>query len=421
MGASQVAGRRTRLFRPTHRFLGNMRALRRLVRDRSGNVAILAALMFPVIIGGMGLGVEVGFWHYNQRKLQHAADVAAYAAGVRKKAGDSKQALEKVAAHVASESGVDAVAGVVTVNTPPTSGSHAGNSKAVEVILDETVPRAFTSLFLADDLKLSGRAVVVAADANPACVLALHPSKQAAIELTGNADVALSGCHIAANSSDPDAFSMDGNADLTVDCVHTVGGAYVQKKHKLDMECDAVEEGISPVADPYADLAAPDCGGPKVYCHAGGLSLKNKTELAEGIYIINGGTLEFTANANVTGKNITFFLTNGATVEIKGNAKFNLTAPTDPAEPYAGMLFFGDRNDNSTGFEIKGNASGSLQGAIYFPSGHAKFTGNGDITSECIQVIADTVTLTGNSDFKANCTSAGVRELSVSSDLKIVE
>ena len=43
-------------------------------RDAGGAAAVVAAVLFPVLIGGMGLSAETGYWYMKHRKLQHAAD-----------------------------------------------------------------------------------------------------------------------------------------------------------------------------------------------------------------------------------------------------------------------------------------------------------------------------------------------------------
>ena len=35
----------------------------------------------PAFVGGLGLGAEVGYWYFGQRKVQNSADVAAYLPG----------------------------------------------------------------------------------------------------------------------------------------------------------------------------------------------------------------------------------------------------------------------------------------------------------------------------------------------------
>lgn len=51
-----------------------------------------------------------------------------------------------VATTGASGNGWNGTNGTITVNNPPTSGTHQTN-KAVEVILTQNIPRYFTSLF----------------------------------------------------------------------------------------------------------------------------------------------------------------------------------------------------------------------------------------------------------------------------------
>ena len=67
------------------------RRLQRLLGDKSGAAAVVMALTLPVVLGGIGLGTEVGYWYFNQRKVQNAADMAAYAGAVELRAGNRRQ------------------------------------------------------------------------------------------------------------------------------------------------------------------------------------------------------------------------------------------------------------------------------------------------------------------------------------------
>ena len=51
---------------------------RRLARDQRGVIAVVFALMFPVVAGILGFGVETGIWYTIKRHYQSIADVAAY-------------------------------------------------------------------------------------------------------------------------------------------------------------------------------------------------------------------------------------------------------------------------------------------------------------------------------------------------------
>jgi hypothetical protein len=57
-----------------------MAILRRLLRCDSGGIAIMSAVLMPIMIGFAGLGVEVGHWYLTGRAMQGAADSAAVSA-----------------------------------------------------------------------------------------------------------------------------------------------------------------------------------------------------------------------------------------------------------------------------------------------------------------------------------------------------
>ena len=54
-----------------------MTKLDRLRRCSTGAVAVLTAIMIPVLLGFVSLGTEVGHWYLTMRAMQGAADAAA--------------------------------------------------------------------------------------------------------------------------------------------------------------------------------------------------------------------------------------------------------------------------------------------------------------------------------------------------------
>jgi len=48
--------------------------------DQRGTVAVLMALLLPVLIGVLGIGFEISNWYLQTRSMQNAADLAAIAA-----------------------------------------------------------------------------------------------------------------------------------------------------------------------------------------------------------------------------------------------------------------------------------------------------------------------------------------------------
>lgn len=425
--------------------------LRGLWTNDDGAAAVIMAFTFPVLVMGMTLGAETGYWYLMQRKLQRAADVAAHAAGVRKRANDTVAGMQSAALNVASNSGFLPSRGTITVNNPPQGGSLAGRSNALEVILLESHPRMLTSIFSDDPVPIRSRAVSLVDGGAPACVLALSGTASGALTISGSTSVSLSGCSVASNSTASDAFLMSGSgAALRTDCVHSSGGAVTTSNLTLTA-CDVARVNSPPALDPYASIAQPMVAGtcrnrnvgtptgstterpdydhPSGFrwrCYDGGLDLKGTVTFEPGLYIINGGTFSINGgdinsatSANIRGQGVTFFLTGGATLRLTGNMTTDLSAPT--SGPFSGILFFGDRRDIGVSHTISGSISSVLQGAIYTPAAHLAFSGNSSTTNGCTQIIADRVTLTGNSNMQQNCSMAGTKDVRANQLVRIVE
>ena len=81
-----------------------------MLTSTTGNVAIVFALLLPVLIGATGLGVETSYWYYRSLQLQSAADSAAYAAELENLSGASTTDIKAAATRNAAISSMDFVA-----------------------------------------------------------------------------------------------------------------------------------------------------------------------------------------------------------------------------------------------------------------------------------------------------------------------
>lgn len=77
----------------------------RWLADRSGNVAIVTALCLPMVVGGAGYGVEIGYDYYEQVKLQQAADAAAFGGALELRRGSSDTAVVSAGTAIAQQNG----------------------------------------------------------------------------------------------------------------------------------------------------------------------------------------------------------------------------------------------------------------------------------------------------------------------------
>jgi Flp pilus assembly protein TadG len=399
------------------------------LRSPKGNVALLFALLTPMVIGGAGLATEVGVWYHRRLELQSAADSAAYAAAVSLRAGNDQTTFTQEALTAAQASGFDPSQGKITVNNPPQSGTHQTN-QAIEVLISENVPRFFSSIFINTPLVENTRSVTQFQNATNACVLALDPSAAGAALFSGSSNVTLTGCSVMANSLASNAILSQGAEILTTDCIISVGGVSLTGG-VTETVCSQPITNAPPVADPYGDVPAPTPSGtcqstsgptlsPGTYC--GGLTLQGAANLQPGVYYIEGGDLKINAGANVIGNGVTIYMSGSNQVTMNGNATVNLSAPTSGT--YKGMLMMGDRTCttcSNTSEKLDGTAASLMTGAIYFPKQNVNYIGNFSGSNGCTQIIADTVTWNGHTHLAANCTGYGMRNLAAYEAVRFVE
>jgi hypothetical protein len=411
-----------------------VKRLRHMLRhcwgDRRGNVAIVTGLALPVLVGFTGLGVESGYWYYEQRRLQASADLAAYAGAIAARGGAGHAAIVGAAQTEAGLHGFDPASGAIEINWPPVSGGNV-NARSVEVLLEQAYPRSFSSVFIDDRVVMTVRAVASFEEPGPACVIALHEMQSQSLLFSGNANARFTGCNLMSNSLAEDAVTIQGAVEVTASCVNSSGGIYNNATLVLD-GCPEPRLNMPRAADPFAGLGLPQDAGPCLsvpggpgaktlsagrYC--GGFDLRGDVDLEPGVYVVSGGAMRINANARVVGTGVTFILTQGATVHMNGAAGIDLTAQS--SGPYQGVLFYGDRNSPGSHATFNGTASSSLRGALYFPEQHLAMLGDFDGSGGCTRIVALTIEVRGNPDFRSDCTGIAMGPIATPGAVRLVE
>ena len=398
--------------------------------DRWGNIAILTAVSLPVLTGFVGLGVETGYWYFENRRLQASADLAAYAGAVVARAKPDEAEIVSSVQSEAKQHGFDPAWGTIEVNWPPTSGSHT-DARSVEVILQQRYPRLFSAVFSDEPVSMSARAVATFEQPNSACVIALDETKSAALEISGSATVGFHGCSLMSNSLADDAVNIQGSAEVTTSCVNSAGGVHNSATLVLK-ECPEPRRymprakdpyaGVPPPADPGECSSIPGGGGditldPGKYC--GGFSVFGNVTLNSGTFIVSDGSMKINANTKLSGSGVTFFLTDGARVQMNGTAEVQLSAPT--SGPYEGILFYADRDSLGSYGIFNGTADSSLKGALYFPAQNVAIRGDFGGSGGCTRLVAETIEIKGDPNFDGDCTAAGIDNFGVPGAVLLVE
>src|SRR5436309_1220490 len=105
------------------------RTSRGYARAERGQILVFMVLLIPILLGMTGMAIDVGLGISDRRGAANAADAAALAgAGVRLQGG-TVAAAKAEALSYASKNGF--AASTLTVNIPPTTGSHVGDSTYV--------------------------------------------------------------------------------------------------------------------------------------------------------------------------------------------------------------------------------------------------------------------------------------------------
>lgn len=416
--------------------------------DRRGVVAILFALMLPVLVAFAGIGTEVALWFSVKRDLQTAVDAAAIAASYEVVEGRSFN-VGTIARRAAESNGWNAGDGTITIRnsqynaTYPASGSHTSDADAVEVELTMAVKRMFTSWFMSDDLTINARAVA-SRKTTEACVLALGSGNPSQAVKSGGAatNMTLDGCSAAINSTASQALSVT-EGSLTADCMY-IQGAGGYSGSPTTTQCAAPVSGQAEVPDPYASIAEPtpsscDAGHTGYALNSGsdtiaagtwcdGINATGDTlTMNSGLYIIDQGNFKITGGASVSAANVTVVLMDGSgggncgVFEISGGGSINMTARTSGA--YAGILFF---RHSSCGFsagdmKLVGGATATVVGVIYSPTKEVKISSGTTLSGSCLQIVADTIELSGSGIIGNDCDGTGVTPIEVGSKGILVE
>lgn len=404
-----------------------MLTLRRLWRRTDGAVLAYTAILLPIFISFIALGLDIAVWHLDKRRTQTIADTAAWAAGIERDRYIGSEVLSEAeidelavtsANQAATRNGLQTGTDTLTINIPPISGPFTGNDLAIETIVTRPLPVFLSFLVTEGDKTAASRAVVTNITTDLACVFALNDVQDGTITLNGNSVVRLN-CGVFSNSEGEFGIEENGTPCLWATTIEVVGGASPGCYNDAAGMAMEPTEGASHRADPLSNLPEPEVGGcdftsqvsfsgqnggtlnPGVYC--GGLSINTSQPVTfnPGTYIFNSGNISINGNANVSGAGVTiFFADAGASttrITVNGGANVDLSAPTSGT--YQGILFFESRDAPGGTQRFNGGADMDLEGILYTPNSHMEFAGTNQADSNGTALLADTITFTGTSDF----------------------
>jgi Putative Flp pilus-assembly TadE/G-like len=373
-------------------------AMRR--KSEAGQVLFTTAASLVVLMGFAGLAIDMGVLRYDKRIQQTAADAAAIAGA--NDLTDGQGAATVGAKDASATNGfTDGKNNVtVTVNNPPLSGPHAGGTTNaadyVEVLVKAVQPTFFMRVLGINNETITARAVATSAGggANSGCLYTLGAPPSG---ISGNGTLNASTCGIVDNGN----FNSGGlsiTADTFAEAGSAVGGLVTCLATPSSCPTPNTPAAADPLSSLTPPLTPPPVGAPQMFNASNivpgstysGITITSGTvNFPAGTYVISGGNFTVQGSPTITGTGVTFYFTNGATVNMSmGTPTIQLTAPS--SGQYAGILFYQDPNDNS-GPQLSGGNASQYNGVLYFPKALVTFLGS----ANAAVVVADSFALSG--------------------------
>jgi Flp pilus assembly protein TadG len=352
--------------------------------NHDGNIALMTAIILPVITGIAGLAVIYLQGFQQKTMLQSGLDSGVLAGtAMNYKASDADRIAAAEAAFYANVKNgeifsSDSVAEFVAEGTPkPTFTVKKTSVSGVAVAKVENSLGAALGI---SNVTIEARAKAAKRQSEPLCLLTLGESAPKSIYVYGNAHLDAD-CPVQANSEDSEAISISGaQSKLTASIIGVTGGSSGSGISPAPIT------GTQPVTDPFADLPVPLPGACKMtdavikttqtlnsgtYC--GGLNVKTgaTVTLNPGIYIMLDGQLLIDSGGRLEGEEVMIALVGKDSTIAMGSDSFaKLTSPVSGT--YKNIQFMSDRELSQSKFEeewttIKSGATLEYDGVMYLP------------------------------------------------------
>ncbi|MBN9548888.1 MAG: pilus assembly protein [Alphaproteobacteria bacterium] len=388
--------------------------------SRRGNFAVATAVAMVPLMLGLAASVDLTGTSDDAAQLQNSLDAAGLAIGTKYQPTMSASDVQQLGQTFFAANMSAADAQELSGSLAAFQAAASGDPGAYFISTSSSISRpALVSGMPA--WQATRTASIKVRPGAQACVLALDQHADNAVNLQGSTNVAMSGCVIAANSDAADSVNRGGSAVVSAACVSTVGGTQGLTPPNATLSCGTPLENQYASFDPLADVVPPAYTlclpvpngktvtlSPGTYCDK---TLSGKITLNPGTYIMRNVVIKPGGNGSLSGQGVTIFLMENSQLIINANEQVNLSPPT--SGPYAGITIY-QAHGNTQALTLNGGSGSVVSGFIYAPDAAITYAGNSDMTAQgsCLRLVGDTVTMTGSSAVKSDCTAElGNREM----------
>lgn len=435
-------------------------------RRRRGTILVTVALLLAVLVAIVGLVLDAGQLMTSHRQCQNAADAGATAAALELLRGKSASAAGAAATTFAQTYNGMSAGTVAVHIPPASGPHAGNARYVEVVVDYPVRTRLIQAIGGPNVRTVRARAVAGWEGVNiSSAMIALNPDARPGLRLSGNGALSVNGT-VAVNSnggglneygqpinngSTGEAISASGNGLLRALDVESVGGVNDTTRfmnYASGSSQNPLHTGATMQSDPFEFLAPPTTATGAVATNYGAVKLSGNqsvtlspgvytsiqassnvtVNMLPGIYIIAGGGISLSVNATISGAGVMIYNTGSdynvntgfpdindgnssppaagsptfGGLSITGNGALNLSAYTNPASPYDGLLFY-QRRLNTQPISLSGNASvESLKGTVYAKWATLNLSGSGNMNT---QFVVGQVDFTGNGTLHVDTTT----------------
>lgn len=300
---------------------------------QAGQALVLTAISLVVLVGMLGLGIDVGVLRYEKRLQQTAADAAAIAGASNLPVngagslgvidGAKNSSADNGFTDTGGDSGCGASATVGTVcvqvnNPPQQSATHNGDANYVEVLVSAVHPTYFARIFGKTKATVTARAVATNVGGGPhkPCLLSLSASATLVVDGT----IQLTACDLIVDGNLSVSGRIEKDSSSSIEVAGQCSGA-----------CSGVVTGVPAVADPLASLSTPPANGCQPsggllglllnFC-SGNLAADLTLSDPSGLYIVPSA-LSLGSSVALQAPTETLYLPNGLTLGANSSVSAN--------------------------------------------------------------------------------------------------
>jgi Flp pilus assembly protein TadG len=371
-------------------------------RNESGQVLVVTALCMLVLIGMLGIALDVGWLYRAKRNVQIAADAAAVAAALDFKYNGSGTSNTTAGRAASAQNGItNGVGGaVVTINIPPADGPNASSNGYVEAIVTVPTSTLFMNLLGSHSVTVGARAVV-GTGSGSGCIWTLARSG-ADISYTGSGGLKAQNCNIYDDSSASDAMQLTGSGTITAKSIGITGNYSNVGSGTISPN---PVTGMAPAADPLSSLSAPTI--PSGTCSGGTYTNNGTTNvtLTAGAYctVVNNGS----GNITIPSGDYTSISNTGSGTLTLDSGNYIITGSL--TNTGSGTVNLGAGNYTIGGsFSSTGSSSIALGSGLYEVAGNLTLTGSGPLSGSGITFYTQgSTTVTGSGNLSLTAPTSG--------------